>query len=92
MTAGAVAPSGRLDDAAWTTAVDELIDTLRALIRIPSINPPAPDAPDRELVAARHVAGLLAAAGLEPQVIEPYPGRGSVHARLRGETTRDVGF
>jgi acetylornithine deacetylase/succinyl-diaminopimelate desuccinylase-like protein len=87
MTSGAVAPSGRLDAATWATAVDQLIDTLRDLIRIPSINPPAAEAPDRELVVARYIAELLTAAGLEPEVIEPVPGRGSVHVRLRGDGT-----
>ena len=84
---GAEAPSGRLDEAAWAAAVDEVVDTVRELIRIRSINPPPPDAPDGELVAARRIAALLAAAGLEPEVVEPEPGRGSVHARLRGDGT-----
>jgi acetylornithine deacetylase/succinyl-diaminopimelate desuccinylase-like protein len=82
-----MAPSRRLDDAAWTVAVDDLVETLRDLIRIPSINPPPAGAPDGELLAARRVAGILAAAGLEPEVIEPVAGRGSVHARLRGDGT-----
>ena len=69
-------------------AVDEArCETLRNLLRIPSINPPPADAPDGELVAARRIAAYLAAAGLEPEVIEPVPGRGSVHARLRGDGT-----
>ncbi len=63
------------------------MDTLRDLIRIRSINPPLPEAPDGELLAARHVAGLLREAGLEPEIVEPVPGRGSVHARLRGDGT-----
>ena len=85
MTVDAGAPSSRLDDGAWAVAVDDVVETLRELIRIPSINPPAPDAPDVELVAARRIAAMLTAAGLEPEVIEPEPGRGSVHARLRGD-------
>lgn len=84
---GSTAPSAGLGESAWTAAVDELIETVRDLIRIRSINPPAADAPDGELVAAHRIAGLLAAAGLEPEVIEPEPGRGSVHARLRGDGT-----
>jgi acetylornithine deacetylase/succinyl-diaminopimelate desuccinylase-like protein len=87
MRVGTVAPSRRLDDAAWTAAVDDLVETLRDLIRIPSINPPQAGAPDGELLAARRVAGILAAVGLEPEVIEPVAGRGSVHARLRGDGT-----
>jgi acetylornithine deacetylase/succinyl-diaminopimelate desuccinylase-like protein len=85
MTVDAVAPSRRVDDTTWGLAFDELIETLRDLIRIRSINPPPPDAPDGELLAARRIAGILEAAGLAPEVIEPLPGRGSVHARLRGD-------
>lgn len=85
MTLNATAPSRDLDVAAWTRAVDELVETLRDLIRIPSINPAPFDAPDGELVAARRIAAVLAAAGLVPEIVEPVPGRGSVHARLRGD-------
>ena len=85
MTIGSVAPSRRLDPGAWTGATDELVETVRELIRIPSINPPAPEAPDGELLAARRIASLLTAAGLDPELIEPDPGRGSVHVRLRGD-------
>jgi acetylornithine deacetylase/succinyl-diaminopimelate desuccinylase-like protein len=71
----------------WERATDRLVETTRDLIRIPSVNPPAPDAPALELAAARHIADLLADAGLHPELIEPVPGRGSVHARLRGDGT-----
>jgi acetylornithine deacetylase/succinyl-diaminopimelate desuccinylase-like protein len=78
-------PSARFDDAAWSRANDELIELLRGLIRIPSVNPPTPDAPDGELQAARWIAERLADAGLEPEIVEAVPGRGSVSARLRGD-------
>jgi acetylornithine deacetylase/succinyl-diaminopimelate desuccinylase-like protein len=87
VTLGAAAPSRQLADRAWAGAVDELVETVRALIRIPSINPPSPETPDGETRMARHVATLLEAAGLEPEIVEPVPGRGSVHARLRGDGT-----
>ena len=57
---------------------DELIEHLRALIRIPSIS-------GDEIAAARHVAAILAADGIVAEVIEPEPKRGSVVARLRGD-------
>lgn len=85
MTTSAAAPWRELDEATWRRATDRLVETTRDLIRIPSVNPPAPDAPDLELVAARHIAELLRDAGLEPELLEPAPGRGSVHARLRGD-------
>ena len=87
MTANATAPSHELDALAWQRATDRLVDTTRELIRIPSVNPPSPDAPDLEAVAARHIADLLLDTGLVPDLVEAAPGRGSVHARLRGDGT-----
>jgi acetylornithine deacetylase/succinyl-diaminopimelate desuccinylase-like protein len=71
----------------WKRAVDELISILQQLIRIPSINPPPADAGDGELRVANWIAASLADAGLEPEVFEPVPGRGSVTARLHGDGT-----
>jgi acetylornithine deacetylase/succinyl-diaminopimelate desuccinylase-like protein len=87
MTPVAAGPSSRVPAEDWATANDTLVDTLRALIRIPSVNPVDPAAPDGELVAARYIADRLVAAGLAPEVVEPVPGRGSVHVRLRGDGT-----
>jgi acetylornithine deacetylase/succinyl-diaminopimelate desuccinylase-like protein len=53
----------------------------------PHPHPVPADAPDGETRAARYLADRLAALGLEPEVVEPVPGRGSVHARLRGDGT-----
>src|SRR3990172_8911651 len=58
-------------------AQDELIEHLRALIRIPSVS-------GDEIGAARHVADVLATEGLAAEVLEPEPRRGSVVARLPG--------
>ena len=69
----------------WEAAGDRLIESLRDLIRIPSINPPDP--PGGELAAARYLAGALTDVGLRPEVFEPAPGRGSVVARLHGDGT-----
>jgi acetylornithine deacetylase/succinyl-diaminopimelate desuccinylase-like protein len=77
--------SSTLGAAAWEAAHDELVGLLRDLIRIPSINPPDPAGPETD--AADHLAAVLRAEGLEPEVIEPVPGRGSVVARLRGDGT-----
>ena len=71
--------------AAWDAAHDELVGLLRDLIRIRSVNPPDPAGPETD--AANHLAALLRAEGLDPEVIEPVPGRGSVVARLRGDGT-----
>ena len=72
------------DAAAWDASHARLIDTLQAVIRIPSVNPPEAGG---ELAAARWIADSLADAGLRPEVIEPVPGRGSVTARLHGDGT-----
>jgi acetylornithine deacetylase/succinyl-diaminopimelate desuccinylase-like protein len=87
VTPVAAGPSSQVPVADWAAAHDTLVDTLRALIRIPSVNPVDPAAPDGELLAARYIAERLVAAGLAPEVLEPVPGRGSVHIRLRGDGT-----
>lgn len=80
-------PSARFDHAAWATSHGRLVESLRTLIRIPSINPPDPRGSAAELEAARWIAEALADAGLRPEIIEPVAGRGSVVARLRGDGT-----
>jgi acetylornithine deacetylase/succinyl-diaminopimelate desuccinylase-like protein len=77
--------SAAIDEGTWAQAHDHLVDFLRDLIRIPSINPPDPPGP--ELDAARLVADEVRAAGLAVEILEPTPGRGSVVARLRGDGT-----
>ena len=71
--------------------LDGCVTHLRELIRIPSVNPPdgGPDvAAGRdplggETAAARHCAEILDGAGIESEVVEITPGRGSVIGRLR---------
>jgi acetylornithine deacetylase/succinyl-diaminopimelate desuccinylase-like protein len=71
--------------------VDACVQHLRDLIRIPSVNPPegGPDvAAGRdprggETAAARYCAEVLTGAGIEAEVLELTPGRGSCFARLR---------
>ncbi|HTC85085.1 MAG TPA: M20/M25/M40 family metallo-hydrolase [Candidatus Acidoferrum sp.] len=69
-------------DVAWDRAHDRLVEDLRDLIRIPTVNPPGD-----EIKAARHVESLLADAGIPSTVVEPAPGRGSVAAKLHGDGT-----
>ncbi|HEY6568893.1 MAG TPA: M20/M25/M40 family metallo-hydrolase [Candidatus Limnocylindrales bacterium] len=78
-------PSAAIDASAWSSAQDGVVEFLRDLIRIPSINPPDP--PGAELAAAVRIADELGLAGLAPEVVEAVPGRGSVVARLRGDGT-----
>ncbi len=67
--------------------LDELVELLRSLIRIRSVNPPMPDAPDAELAAARFLEQVLGAEGLRATVVEPFPGRGSIVVRVHGDGT-----
>jgi acetylornithine deacetylase/succinyl-diaminopimelate desuccinylase-like protein len=78
-------PYAALGADAWAAAHDELVGVLRDLIRIRSVNPPDP--PGAETEAAEYLARLLKAEGLEPELAEPVPGRGAVHARLHGDGT-----
>ncbi len=82
MPAGA---SAALDEPILTRAHHELVTTLRDLIQIASVNPPDPAGP--ELQVAEYLASALADAGLEPEVFEPFRGRGSITARLHGDGT-----
>ena len=73
--------------------IDGCVDDLRSLIRIPSVNPPdgGPDvAAGRDPVggearAAHYCAEALAGDGIDAEVIELVPGRGSCVARLRAD-------
>ena len=79
-------PSDRLSaDTLGRSPTTASLATLRELIRIPSVNPPDPAGP--ELDAARAIAAMLEASGVPATVYEPFPGRGSVVARLRGDGT-----
>src|SRR4051794_37720095 len=87
MAAGGELPSRSLDPAILESAGAELVETLRSLIRIPSVNPPRPDSPDGETRAARWIASALGDVGVAGELLELVPGRGSVVARLRGDGT-----
>jgi acetylornithine deacetylase/succinyl-diaminopimelate desuccinylase-like protein len=86
-----------MSDLAPFVDLDGCVEHLRALIRIPSVNPPdgGPDvAAGRdphggETAAARLCAEILAGDGIASEVVELTPGRGSCVARLRatGEAT-----
>ena len=80
-------PSDGIEASAWDLAHAELVELLRGLIRIPSVNPPPDPGSDGELQAARWIADRLLESGLEPEVVEPFAGRGSVSVRLHGDDT-----
>jgi acetylornithine deacetylase/succinyl-diaminopimelate desuccinylase-like protein len=80
-------PSARLPDDTIDAARGELVETLRALIRIPSVNPAPADAGAGETRAAQWIAAALADRDVRSEILELVPGRGSVVARLRGDGT-----
>jgi acetylornithine deacetylase/succinyl-diaminopimelate desuccinylase-like protein len=65
-----------LDDAA---IADETVRLCQELLRLDTTNPPGNERPAAELLATE-----LAAAGLDPRILERKPGRASVVARLAG--------
>src|SRR5688572_32550523 len=75
--------------------LDACVEHLRGLIRIPSVNPPdgGPDVAagldprGGEAAAARYCAEVLAGEGIESEVIELTPGRGSCLARIPASGT-----
>jgi len=90
--ATAALPSRAIPAATWDAAHADVVAVLRDLIRIPSIDPVPADSPDGETRVARYLEARLRDLGLEPEVVEPVPGRGSVHARLRGDGTGGDAF
>ena len=82
----AVADQQRRVFAAIDEARDEIVECLRTLVQIPSVNTgnhPNPD--DRfERDLAEHVSRELEALGMQVQTIEPAPRRTSVLGRLPG--------
>ena len=80
-------PSAGIPAIDWDVAHGSLVRCLRDLIRIRSVNPPDPAMPDGETQVARYLADRLEALGLEPEIVEPAPGRGSIHVRLHGDGT-----
>jgi len=62
--------------------LSELVELLRALIRIKSVNPPGD-----EILVARYLERVFAKEGIPATVVEPFPGRGSILARVHGDGT-----
>lgn len=63
----------------WEAAGKETTGLLAELLRVQSINPPGSETPAVELLAAK-----LRAEGIESEIIEFAPGRGSLVARIPG--------
>jgi acetylornithine deacetylase/succinyl-diaminopimelate desuccinylase-like protein len=80
---------GKVTVTEWTDpvggAVDEVVDTVSALIRFDTSNTGEPDTTRGEAECARWVAARLEEAGYQTEYVESgAPGRGNVFARLAG--------
>ena len=75
---GGSEPGSKLSD----RELNELVELVRALIRIKTVNPPGD-----EILAAHYLESVLADEGIPSTVVEPFPGRGSIVARLHGDGT-----
>jgi acetylornithine deacetylase/succinyl-diaminopimelate desuccinylase-like protein len=65
----------------------QAVDLLRDLIKFDTINPPQPGSSKRnaeETALLKHVKGVLAADGLDSEILEPAAGRGNLVARYKG--------
>ncbi len=72
--------TGEMGDGGPERELSELVELLRSLIRIKSVNPPGD-----EILAARHLEQVFSEEGIRATVVEPFPGRGSIVARVHGD-------
>jgi len=64
----------------WDDMQSRVVNTLQALVRFDTTNPPGNETP-----CAAYVRDRLASEGIAATVLEPAPGRGCVIARLKGD-------
>ncbi len=77
---------GMGDGINWQSVGDDAARLLSDLIRIDTSNPPG-----NETEACGFLEGKLAGMGLEPEILEPEPGRGNIVARLKAEEPEGPG-
>ena len=68
-----------LEQVDWEREGGAVVELLAALLRFDTTNPPG-----NEVEAVEFLAGTLAEAGVEPEVLSPAPGRANLVARLAG--------
>jgi acetylornithine deacetylase/succinyl-diaminopimelate desuccinylase-like protein len=67
----------------WSSARQETLAHLQAMIRMNTVNPPG-----NELQVARYLDSTFKTAGIETHLFEPTPGRGALVARLKGNGSK----
>src|SRR5689334_22236264 len=71
------APASYID---WAAAQQEALDLFLKYLKIDTTNPPG-----NEIRAAQFFADICRREGIEHKVFEPFPGRGTLWARVRGD-------
>ncbi len=67
----------------WDEVQQEALELFVQYLRIDTTNPPG-----AEIRAAQFFANICKREGIEHQVFEPFPGRGTIWARLRGDGSK----
>jgi acetylornithine deacetylase/succinyl-diaminopimelate desuccinylase-like protein len=67
----------------WDDVQQEAIDLLIQYLKLDTTNPPG-----NEIRAAEFFAGVCKREGIEHQLFEPFPGRATIWARLRGDGSK----
>ena len=83
MSLASVPSSTAAQEPDWTSARQETLQHLQAMIRMNTVNPPG-----NELQVARYLDSTLKAAGIETHLFEPTPGRGALVARIKGNGSK----
>ena len=80
MNHGDVSDMGEQD---WNAANEEALGHLRTLVQFDTSNPPG-----NEIGAANYIRDVLAAEGIDAEVIESARGRGNAFARMPGDGSK----
>jgi acetylornithine deacetylase/succinyl-diaminopimelate desuccinylase-like protein len=83
MTLASVPSPTAAQEPDWSSACQETLQHLQAMIRMNTVNPPG-----NELQVARYLDSTLKAEGIETHLFEPTPGRGALVARIKGNGTK----
>jgi len=67
----------------WPAAQQEALDLFIKYLKIDTTNPPG-----NEIRAAQFFADICQREGIEHKVFEPFPGRGTLWARVRGDGSK----
>jgi acetylornithine deacetylase/succinyl-diaminopimelate desuccinylase-like protein len=71
----------------WDAALHELVQNLSTLLQFDTTNPPG-----NETLAAEWIAGILHREGIEAEIVQSAPGRGTVIGRLRAPQPQGEGL